>query len=76
MRGLGLMILSSHYAEGAVLGQFRHLHSDIYDNRKFVEHPRNRGRVFNHRADVRPRLSKRICDALRTTSHEQHLDRG
>ena len=29
-------------AEGALLGQFRHLHTDIYGNREFVEHLRNR----------------------------------
>jgi len=28
-------------AEGALLGQFRHLHTDIYGNREFVEHLRN-----------------------------------
>jgi len=35
-------------AEGALLGQFRHLHSDIYGNREFVEHLRNRGKFFDH----------------------------
>ena len=35
-------------AEGALLGQFRRLHIDIYGNREFVEHPRNRGRFFDH----------------------------
>ena len=35
-------------AEGALLGQFRHLHSDIYGNRDFVEHLRNRGKFFDH----------------------------
>ena len=30
-------------AEGALLGQFRHLHTDIHGNREFVEHLRNRG---------------------------------
>jgi type I restriction enzyme R subunit len=34
-------------AEGALLGQFRHLHSDIYGNREFVEHLRNRGKFFD-----------------------------
>lgn len=34
-------------AEGALLGQFRHLHSDIYGNRDFVEHLRNRGKFFD-----------------------------
>jgi type I restriction enzyme R subunit len=39
-----------HYAEaeGALLGQFRHLHTDIYGNREFVEHLRNRGKFFDH----------------------------
>jgi type I restriction enzyme R subunit len=31
-------------AEGALLGQFRHIHTDIYGNRQFVEHLRNRGK--------------------------------
>ncbi len=35
-------------AEGALLGQFRHLHSDIYSNREFVENLRNRGKFFDH----------------------------
>jgi type I restriction enzyme R subunit len=35
-------------AEGALPGQFRHLHSDIYGNREFVEHLRNRGKFFDH----------------------------
>jgi type I restriction enzyme R subunit len=30
------------------LGQFRHLHTDIYGNRDFVEHLRNRGKFFDH----------------------------
>lgn len=30
-------------AEGAPLGKFRYLHTGIYGNREFVEHPRNRG---------------------------------
>jgi type I restriction enzyme R subunit len=38
------------YAEGpgALLGQFRHLHTDIYGNREFIEHLRNRGKFFDH----------------------------
>ena len=38
------------YAEaaGALLGQFRHFHTDIYGNREFVEHLRNRGKFFDH----------------------------
>ncbi len=36
-------------AEGALLGQFRHLHADIYGNREFVEHLRNRGKFFDHK---------------------------
>ena len=35
-------------AEGALLGQFRHFHSDIYGNREFVEHLRNHGKFFDH----------------------------
>ncbi|MCO6466718.1 MAG: HsdR family type I site-specific deoxyribonuclease [Bradyrhizobiaceae bacterium] len=35
-------------AKGALLGQFRHLHTDIYGNWEFVEHLRNRGKFFDH----------------------------
>ena len=35
-------------AEGALLGQFCHLHTDIHGNREFVEHLRNRGKFFDH----------------------------
>jgi type I restriction enzyme R subunit len=28
--------------------RFRHLHADIYGNREFVEHLRNRGKFFDH----------------------------
>ncbi len=35
-------------AKGALLGQFRHLHTDIYGNREFVEHLRNRGKFIDH----------------------------
>jgi type I restriction enzyme R subunit len=35
-------------AEGALLGKFRYLHTDIYGNREFVEHLRNRGKFFDH----------------------------
>jgi len=49
-------------AEGALLGQFRHLHTDIYGNppspkgyggtgREFVEHLRNRGKFFDHKSE-------------------------
>jgi type I restriction enzyme, R subunit len=34
--------------EGALLGQFLHLHTDIYGNREFIEHLRNRGKFFDH----------------------------
>ena len=34
-------------AEGALIGKFRHLHTDIYGNREFVEHLRNRGKFFD-----------------------------
>jgi len=35
-------------AEGALPGEFRHLHTDIYGNWEFVEHLRNRGKFFDH----------------------------
>jgi type I restriction enzyme R subunit len=35
-------------AEGALLGQFRHLHTDIHGNRDFVDQLRNRGKFFDH----------------------------
>lgn len=35
-------------AEGALLEKFRHLHTDIYGNREFVDHLRNRGKFFDH----------------------------
>jgi type I restriction enzyme R subunit len=35
-------------AKGALLGQLRHLHADIYGNREFIEHLRNRGKFFDH----------------------------
>ncbi len=34
-------------AGGALLGKFRLLHPDIYGNREFVEHLRNRGKFFD-----------------------------
>ena len=34
-------------AQGLLLGQFRHFHADIYGNREFVEHLRNRGKFFD-----------------------------
>ena len=37
-------------AEGALLGRFRHLHTDIYGNREFVEHLR-RWRKFSESGD-------------------------
>ena len=35
-------------AEGALFGKFRHFHADIYGNRDFVEHLRNRGKYLDH----------------------------
>ncbi len=35
-------------AEGALLGKFRHFHTDIYGNREFVDHLRNRGKFLDH----------------------------
>ncbi len=34
-------------AEGALLGRFRHFRANIYGNREFVEHLRNRGKFFD-----------------------------
>jgi type I restriction enzyme R subunit len=34
-------------AEGALLGSFNHLHTDIYGNREFVDLLRNRGKFFD-----------------------------
>ncbi|MGB5467093.1 MAG: hypothetical protein WBM84_13530, partial [Sedimenticolaceae bacterium] len=34
-------------AEGALLGQFRHLHTYIYGNREFLEYLRNRGKFYD-----------------------------
>ena len=34
-------------AEGALVGRFRHLHSDIYGNRDFVGYLRNEGKFFD-----------------------------
>lgn len=43
-------LFNSRYneAEGALVGKFRHLHADIYGNREFVDHLRNRGKYFDH----------------------------
>jgi hypothetical protein len=35
-------------AEGALLGQLRHLHTDIYGNREFLDYLRNRGKFYDH----------------------------
>ena len=35
--------------EGSLLGKFRHFHADIYGNRDFVEHLRNRGKYLDHK---------------------------
>ena len=35
-------------AEGALLGQLRHPHSDIYGNREFLDYLRNRGKFYDH----------------------------
>ena len=34
-------------AEGALLGQFRYFHANIYGNRDFVDQLRNRGKFFD-----------------------------
>ena len=59
LRRSGARILAYAEAEGALLGQFppslfsfsgtgRHFSPDIYGNREFVEHLRNRGKFFDH----------------------------
>jgi type I restriction enzyme R subunit len=63
-------------AEGALLGQFRHLHTDIYGNREFVEHLRNRGKFFNSGINRRHPQPNHTHEAFWKTSHEQHLDRS
>jgi type I restriction enzyme, R subunit len=63
-------------AEGALLGPFRHLHTDIYGNREFAEHLRNRGMFSNSGIDRRPPQPKDTHEAFSKTSHEQHLDRS
>ena len=35
-------------AKGALLGSFKHLHTDIYGNREFVDFLRCRGKYFDH----------------------------
>ena len=53
-------------AEGALLGQFRHLHTDIYGNREFVEHLRNRGKFFDHEE----RRERDLIEPSERTHHE------
>ena len=55
-------------AEGALLGQFHHLHTDIYGNREFVAHVRNWGKFFDHEEQ---RLASRSC-----TGYSQPIDSG
>ncbi|MDZ7751853.1 MAG: HsdR family type I site-specific deoxyribonuclease [Gammaproteobacteria bacterium] len=45
--------LNPRYADGpgALLGRFHLFHPDIYGNRDFVEHLRNRGKFFDHEED-------------------------
>jgi len=45
-------------AKGALLGKFRHFHPDIYGNREFVDHLRNRGKFFDHEEKRERDLSK------------------
>ncbi len=54
-------------AEGALLGQFRRLHTDIYSNREFVEYLRNRGKFFDHEENLERDL---IQEVFRTLLHE------
>ena len=52
-------------AEGALLGQFRHLHPDIYGNREFVERLRNRGKFFDQE-------ESRECDLIAPTERTHY----
>ncbi|GAA5484095.1 hypothetical protein Hsar01_03334 [Haloferula sargassicola] len=54
-------------AEGALLGKFRHLHADIYGNREFVEHLRNRGKFYD---PEEKRERDQFQDLFRTLLHE------
>ena len=54
-------------AEGALPGQFRHLHTDIYGNREIVEHLRNRGKFFDYEEK---RERDHSQDLFRTLFHE------
>lgn len=38
-------------APGALPGRLRHLHTDIYGNREFLQHLRNQGKFFDHGED-------------------------
>lgn len=38
-------------APGALPGRLRHLHTDIYGNREFLQHLRNQGKFFDHEED-------------------------
>ena len=64
--GAKVMEINPRYAEsqGALLGQFRRLHSDIYANREFIEQLRNRGKFFDHEDKARARPD---ADGLRGT---------
>ena len=53
-------------AEGALLGRFRHLHTDIYGNREFVEHLRNRGKFF----DLEEKRERDLIEPSERTHHE------
>ncbi len=47
-------------AEGAMLGVFRRLHSDIYGNREFIDYLRNRGKFFD--AEENRELDLKLID--------------
>ncbi|HMP72083.1 MAG TPA: hypothetical protein PKE55_02360 [Kiritimatiellia bacterium] len=44
----GNSILRYAEAEGALLGQLHHFHTEIYGNRDFVDHLRSRGKFLDH----------------------------
>jgi type I restriction enzyme R subunit len=55
-------------AEGALPGKFRHLHSDIYGNREFLDYLRNRGKCFDHEENRERDLI--LIDSTERTHHE------
>jgi type I restriction enzyme R subunit len=51
-------------ADGALPGKCRHLHADIFGNRQFVEHLRNRGKFFDHEEKRERDLTGRVVTLI------------